>query len=587
MSTFIYTRHSPARVGKATIFMEPNTSPVFSLNTNGLDLPAEQIVVAYHERTKHHYHRYAASLGYLDWANQPDPFRRYDGAPLVRLPLPAEGRALPFWQLYVPDSVVPAPLSVDSVSLFLRYALSLTAWKQFEGTTWPLRANPSSGNLHPTEGYVLLPILDKLHNRPGVYHYAVKAHGLELRADLDPSAWAAFPEGSFFVGLSSVFWREAWKYGERAFRYCQHDVGHALGSLRFAAAALGWKMRLLDRVGGADLARLLGLDRDADYARAEREHPELVALVIGEEYRSDRCFCLSEDFITQVANSQWYGTANVLSPEHGVDWPVIDQVAAATMNSKIAADEEFFSFPSEEELFATPVRSGASTGEKVILGRRSAVNMDASTPIPATTFFRMMARLVPTRNGRSIPWDVLPWRPRIHLGLFVHRVNDVPPGLYLLARDPEKVGSLQRAMRPEFLWQRPPLCPHGLPLFLLKEGDCRTLAANVSCGQDIAGDGAFSLGMIAEYLDSLVIYGASFYRNLYWEAGLVGQVLYLEAEEAGFRATGIGCYFDDPVHEVFGISSRDWQSFYHFTVGEPIEDGRLTTLPAYSLEEAG
>jgi len=56
----------------------------------------------------------------------------------------------------------------------------------------------------------------------------------------------------------------------------------------------------------------------------------------------------------------------------------------------------------------------------------------------------------------------------------------------------------------------------------------------------------------------------------------VGQVLYLEAEEAGIRATGIGCYFDDPVHEVFGISSRDWQSFYHFTVGGPVEDGRLT-----------
>ncbi len=103
----------------------------------------------------------------------------------------------------------------------------------------------------------------------------------------------------------------------------------------------------------------------------------------------------------------------------------------------------------------------------------------------------------------------------------------------------------------------------------------------------IAGDGAFSLGMIAEYMDSLVVYGASFYRNLFWEAGLVGQVLYLEAEEAGIRSTGIGCYFDDPVHEVFGISSREWQSFYHFTVGGPVEDGRLTTLPAYDLGEAG
>jgi SagB-type dehydrogenase family enzyme len=210
------------------------------------DLSAEQVVVAYHERTKHHYHRSAASLGYMDWAKQPDPFRRYDGASLVHLPFPDAGRALPYWQLYVADNMVPVPLSVDSISLFFRYALSLTAWKRLQETTWSLRTPPSSGNLHPTEGYAFLPSLDGIHNRPGVYHYASKAHGLELRADLDPSVWAAltaaFPEGSFLVGLSSIHWREAWKYGERAFRYCQHDVGHALGTMRFAAATLGWKL---------------------------------------------------------------------------------------------------------------------------------------------------------------------------------------------------------------------------------------------------------------------------------------------------------------------------------------------------------
>jgi hypothetical protein len=88
--------------------------------------------------------------------------------------------------------------------------------------------------------------------------------------------------------------------------------------------------------------------------------------------------------------------------------------------------------------------------------------------------------------------------------------------------------------------------------------------------------------MIAEFKESLSAHGAAFYRNLFWEAGLVGQVLYLEAEEAGIRATGIGCYFDDPVHQVFGLTSRDFQSLYHFTVGGPIDDKRLTTLPAYS-----
>jgi SagB-type dehydrogenase family enzyme len=550
-------------------------------------LKNQEIVMAYHERTKHDYHRFAASAGTMDWATQPNPFRRYDGAPLVHLPFPQTEQIVPYWQPYVADSIEPAPLSIDSISLFLRHALSLTAWKRFRETTWSLRVNPSSGNLHPTEGYAFLPAIGGIHDRPGVYHYAPKEHGLERRSDVDPSVWtalmAAFPEGSFLVGLSSIHWREAWKYGERAFRYCQHDVGHALGTLRFATAALGWKLFLLDRVDA--MSQLLGLNRDADYAGAEREHPELLAVVVRENWASDRGLCLSKEAAALGAASRWYGTANVLSSEHGVDWPVIDEVAAATANLATTIDEDFSRFPSEEELFEPPVRSGAFTASSVILGRRSAVSMDASTTISAATFYRMLARLMPTRDGRSMPWDAIPWRPRIHLGLFVHRVNDLAPGLYALARDPEKVEPLRQAMQREFLWRRPASCPRGLPLYLLQEGDYRALAASVSCGQDIAGDGAFSLAMIADYEGSLVAYGAAFYRNLFWEAGLVGQVLYLEAEEAGISATGIGCYFDDPVHEVFGISSRDWQSFYHFTVGGPVEDRRLTTLPAYHLEE--
>ena len=173
-------------LGRLPPYGEPEDSPDCSQASS---LSAEEIVVVYHERTKHHYHRFAASVGYMDWATQPDPFRCYEGASLVRLPFPEMGEALPYWQLYVADSMEPAPLSIDSVSLFLRYALSLTAWKRFHETTWSLRANPSSGNLHPTEGYALLPAVGAIHERPGVYHYAPKEHGLERRADVDPSVW--------------------------------------------------------------------------------------------------------------------------------------------------------------------------------------------------------------------------------------------------------------------------------------------------------------------------------------------------------------------------------------------------------------
>jgi hypothetical protein len=175
----------------------------------------EEVVFAYHERTKHQPHRYAASPGTMDWATQPDPFRRYEGAPLVRLPLPEAGLLLPYWELYVPGAVAPQPLSMSSVSTFFRCALSLTAWKQFRGSTWSLRANPSSGNLHPTEGYAVLPQLEGLANGPAIYHYAAREHVLERRADLTPATWSALvaglPPDSFLVGLSSIPWREAWK----------------------------------------------------------------------------------------------------------------------------------------------------------------------------------------------------------------------------------------------------------------------------------------------------------------------------------------------------------------------------------------
>jgi nitroreductase len=219
-----------------------------------------------------------------------------------------------------------------------------------------------------------------------------------------------------------------------------------------------------------------------------------------------------------------------------------------------------------------------STAGWIIHQRRSLLACDGRTSIPAERFYRMLERVMP--RG-SMPWDAIAWTPAIHFGLFVHRVEGIEPGLYAMARDRAKVEKLKAAMHAHFAWQAPAGCPASLPLYCLERGDARELATQVSCRQEIAGEGAFSLGMLAEYEASLVAHGASFYRRLYWEAGAIGQVLYLEAEAAGVRATGIGCFFDDPVHQVFGLRDLAFQSLYHFTVGGPVDDPRLTTLPAY------
>ncbi|MDD2335838.1 MAG: hypothetical protein PHD01_04590 [Geobacteraceae bacterium] len=106
----------------------------------------------------------------------------------------------------------------------------------------------------------------------------------------------------------------------------------------------------------------------------------------------------------------------------------------------------------------------------------------------------------------------------------------------------------------------------------------------ISCSQDIASEGCFSLGMLAEFYCTLEEVGPWFYPRLFWKCGMIGQVLYLEAEAAGLRGTGIGCYFDDPMHDLLGLKGTLYQDLYHFTVGGAVEDKRLATMPAYSHE---
>ncbi len=167
-----------------------------------------------------------------------------------------------------------------------------------------------------------------------------------------------------------------------------------------------------------------------------------------------------------------------------------------------------------------------------------------------------------------------------------HRVQDVTSGIYAYLRDPAVLDEWKAAMRPDFLWE--PAHPRsGEPanLFLLVPIDAGRMANRLSCDQSIAEEGFFGLGMIARFEQPLRERGEWFYRRLFWECGLIGQVLYLEAEAAGGRATGIGCYYDDPVHDLLGLSGRQWQSLYHFSMGLPVEDTRLTSEPGYEWEK--
>lgn len=530
------------------------------------EMDALSRVRAYHHRTKHGFGRYAASPGFMDWATQPDPFRRFKGAPRCLLPLAADSLPVLYADLFTPGKIKPAPLNIQSVGILLELSFGLAAWKQYGGDRWALRCNPSSGNLHPTEAYLIASGVTELED--GVFHYVSHDHALEQRCQFQP------PFQGILVGLSSIHWREAWKYGERAFRYCQHDIGHGLGSLRYAAAVLGWRVRLLDAWGDEDIATLLGLDQVDDFAKVETEAPDLLCLLETGHFDDGEP---DIDALLQAArNGIWRGRANTLSQTHNFVWPVIDEVCRAAYKPRTEPRSAAAHYmPVAEPL---PTSLCKLTAAELIKQRRSAQAFDGVTSIPAKTLYRILDATLP--RAKVPPFDAWLEPPKIHLLLFVHRVVGLPTGVYLFCRSAEAEPALREAMKEGFKWEISEGCPAHLRLFRLIRADARQAAITLSCQQAIAGDSAFSLGMLAEF-ESGLAEGPWVYRRLFWECGLIGQSLYLEAEAAGVRGTGIGCYFDDPVHELLGLEGTALQSLYHFTIGGALVDNRLESLPGY------
>jgi SagB-type dehydrogenase family enzyme len=571
--------------------------------------PPDSPVHRYHDGTKHHFKRFARSLGYLDWASQPNPFRSYAGAPRVPL-YPAPGAPGPGANVdgVLPEvayddmfngMVAPAPLSPLTVGDLLRHSLGVSAWKRAGASRWSLRVNPSSGNLHPTEAYIVFGPDARIVDSGAVCHYAADTHAIEVRCRFDGDAWTAVSAGQpmVLVALTSIHWRESWKYGERAFRYCQHDLGHAIAAVTLAAAIGGWRAAMLPSWSQQAIARLVGLDREEDFVEAEREEPGCL-LALSTATIPGSWSHRADTLLRAVGNGQWSGRASQLSEDH-VQWTFIDDIARVTEDhgrdmqegsarghASAAAGANWRDGQDGQEGQEGTVRHQASGAKKhaqdaraLVLRRRSAVAFRPEPPpLDQERFFAMLARVMPAGNT---PWQALWWTPRIHLVLYVHRVGGVTPGLYLLGREAEGFARLQAAIGGHFVRE----AAHPvLPFIRLASGDLRQVAARVSCDQAIAGDGFFSLGMIADFDAALEAGGPAFYRHLFWEAGVVGQILYLEAEAAGVRATGIGCFYDDAVHDMLGLAGHAFQSLYHFTVGLAIDDPRLTTTPGYAWE---
>jgi SagB-type dehydrogenase family enzyme len=496
---------------------------------------------AYHQATKHTYHSVRTNARYLDWHNQPDPFRGYEGAPSIDLPHDPGFPNTGTFSAMAALSERPVPPGDDDsesneriafdlawLSRLLWHSMAISAWKKVPGTgaRYSLRVNPSSGNLHPTETYAAVRAFAGMEN--GLYHYRADRHALELRsrgawtqhlAGALEIPWAA--ESPLIIGLTSIFWREAWKYGERAYRYCCHDLGHAMMGILLAARALGLPGGAVAHFSDIRLARAMGL--------AESDEAPMAFLVFPPRKSSIE---LSAAPVEPVA-----GIPNELSAKE-VRYELLLGMHASTVLPDPAGPLPRFSMANSSMLggdAALPDPSDDGPLGSTVRRRRSALDFDARTPPMGRDELEQLLDFA-TRDWRA------DWRGNfcgettqaqsgadfVSLYLYVHRIRDCEPGVYRWDRAKSKLEELHR-------------------------GNVQRVAAFLSLEQALAGNSCFTISMIADLGEAARVFGNRGYRYVYFEAGAIGQRLYVGAEALGWNATGIGAFYDDDVHRYLGF----------------------------------
>lgn len=513
---------------------------VADLEGGGLNEETERLFT-YHHVTKHSYHSVRTTAHFLDWHNQPDPFRTYEGAPLITLAAEpgfppagtfatmaalaegartAQGRKSEYHQ--------QVQLDVTWLSRLLWHSMAISAWKKVPGTgdRYSLRVNPSSGNLHPTETYLALRGFTGVDD--GLYHYRANRHALERRRRGHWTAQIAralglpgAAESPLIVGLTSIFWREAWKYRDRAYRYCCHDLGHAMMSLALAARALGLPGGVVAHFSDLRLTHALGL--------AESDEAPMAFLVFQPQNPSGR--------LPAPPPQEPAGVPNELSAEE-----VPYDLLLGMHHSTILPD------PAGPLPRLSPANDGTARGQPSLpapardapLGptvwrRRSALDFDARTPPmerddveqllgfatqdwPADWRGNFGGETTPPERGADF----------VTLYLYLHRVRDCEPGVYRWDNSSRRLEPLHR-------------------------GNVERVAAYLSLEQPLAGNACFAVSMIADLAEAARVFGNRGYRYVHFEAGAIGQRLYVGAEALGWNATGIGAFYDDDVHRYLGF----------------------------------
>ncbi len=504
----------------------------------------------------------ATKLQYIDLESKPPLYKIYPDLRPIRLPDVAGDSTSGMATLDAirGGNAASAPLTLENLTSLLYHSAAVIRRRQLRDGEVHYRAAASAGALYPTETYVVCGDLEGL--RAGVYHFNPRDCTLARLRNGDLRRWvggaiddhSAYPATLIFT---TVFWRSAWKYRERSYRYCYWDLGTMTANLLATANAEDVAVRL--RFGFVDrlLTGYFGIDGQA-------EAPSLVASVGTPDGMLPDGPGDVPGMLPQESNDLAAGALDYpMSREVHQASALLDSASVARWNS----DTQRAFQSDKDELDGTgdnfrPLRSGSD-------GRFDAdVNLEA---LPSTSLEDCIRSRGSTRRfaREYIPWEA--FRAVVdaagsgmnaaglgdgigpHLGLYfiVNAVEGLEPGAYYYNR-------------------------YYNGLRLLKTGDFREMAGHLGFEQALPAD-ASAVAFITADLNTMERQlGPRSYRMAQTIAGIVGGRLYLGMHSVGLGATGL-TFYDDSVARFFSPHAAGQQAVFVVPMGVP--DATNTVRP--------
>ena len=494
----------------------------------------------YHDNTKHSWHSVHHNRHYLDWSNQPVPFKVYPHLEANRLPTDLPSSGVPALEAIATQSAEPqlVPARRDLAGLFY-YTGGITRRGTIPGGQMSFRAAACTGALYHIELYLVCGDLPDL--PAGVYHFGPQDFALRRLREGDyrgvlvdasggePSVAAA----PAVIVSTSVYWRNSWKYQARTYRHAYWDSGTILANLLAVSAARRMPVKVVSAFVDAAVNRLLDLD--------ERREVALQLVPVGR---------VPGQAVPPAPEGAPLGLEVVPYSHREVDYPAIQEVHAA---SSLLAPEEARDLTGEPPpqsvlepqgqlfpLVPLPEAELPSSTIEEVIGRRGSSRRFRRAPITYDQLSTMLERAT-----RGVAADFLDGSGVTlnQLYLIVHKVDGLPPGSYVF--------HLGRAA-----------------LEQLNAGDFRDQAGYLGLQQELPADASVDVFFLTDLAAVLERYGNRGYRMAQMEASIMGGRLYLGAYAQRLGATGL-TFFDDDVTEFFSPHAQGKSVMFLVALGRP------------------